>query len=370
MKKLFYILLFVTSFCQGQMIIDAYKYQTVDTHSFISEWHTTTASELVTIRLSTSYTYDITVDWGDESGTTNFNATGDATSLNHTYATAGTYIITITPNSTNGWKGIAFSNTGDRLKIYDILQWGDSAIQVLNFYGCNNLTGGTATDVPNLTALTSMANSFRNCYVLNITNFGSWEPYNVSSFSQCFRDIPVDSNPDIRNWVTSNSTAVDIMLIYLTGWSRDLSNWDISNITTMNLFSIANGWTTADYSATLVGWAAQAPSIQTGVPLGATLTEFSEGLVDSGTTDGTTANKLVDSSQNFTTTVTVGDIVYNSTDDTYAEVTAIDSDTQLTIENDIMVSGDNYRVQGSDAAKARYVLSNDYSWSIDDNGGI
>ena len=67
-------------------------------------------------------------------------------------------------------------------------------------------------------------------------------------------------------------------------------------------------------------------------------------VADSGTTDGTTANKLVDSTQNFSSTVEVGMNVTNTTDATYAKVTAVDSNTTLTIDNDIMVSGETYQV--------------------------
>lgn len=63
---------------------------------------------------------------------------------------------------------------------------------------------------------------------------------------------------------------------------------------------------------------------------------------DTGTTDSTTADKLVQSGQNFLTTVAVGDVVHNTTDDSYASVTAVDSDTVLSLSDDIMVSGESF----------------------------
>ena len=72
-------------------------------------------------------------------------------------------------------------------------------------------------------------------------------------------------------------------------------------------------------------------------------------LVDSGTTDGTTANKLVDSTQNFVATITMGDIVHNTTDGTYAKVTAIDDNFTLSLDTDIMVSGEDYIIETSAA---------------------
>ena len=64
--------------------------------------------------------------------------------------------------------------------------------------------------------------------------------------------------------------------------------------------------------------------------------------LDRGTTTSTTANKLVDSTQNFNTTAQVGSFVKNTTDNTTASVTAIDSDTTLSLDTDIMVSGEEY----------------------------
>ena len=80
-------------------------------------------------------------------------------------------------------------------------------------------------------------------------------------------------------------------------------------------------------------------------------------IKDSGTATGTTANKLVDSNQNFLTTVKVGMTVYNTTDKTVTNVTAVDSDTQLTLADDIMVSGEAYQVQdGRSSDKIQYVV--------------
>lgn len=65
---------------------------------------------------------------------------------------------------------------------------------------------------------------------------------------------------------------------------------------------------------------------------------------DSGTTSSATTNKLIQTGQNFLTTISVGMIVYNTTDSTWSYVTAVDSDTQLSIANDIMANGENYTI--------------------------
>ena len=68
---------------------------------------------------------------------------------------------------------------------------------------------------------------------------------------------------------------------------------------------------------------------------------------DSGTASTTVAFKLQDVGQNFNTTVTVGMTVHNTTDDTYAIVTNVDSNTILSLDKDIMVIGDTYVVMNA-----------------------
>jgi hypothetical protein len=67
----------------------------------------------------------------------------------------------------------------------------------------------------------------------------------------------------------------------------------------------------------------------------------------SGTTDGVTANKLVDSTASFTTNI-VGYIVYNTTDSTVATVTAVDDAGTLSLSADIMASGESYTLYADD----------------------
>lgn len=70
---------------------------------------------------------------------------------------------------------------------------------------------------------------------------------------------------------------------------------------------------------------------------------------DSGTTTSTTANKLVDSTQNFTSSVQIGDTVNNTTDGTSATITAVDSNTTLSLSSDIMTTGETYTIRVTSA---------------------
>tara|TARA_R100000278_G_scaffold121483_1_gene105560 strand:+ start:1084 stop:1566 length:483 start_codon:yes stop_codon:yes gene_type:complete len=70
-------------------------------------------------------------------------------------------------------------------------------------------------------------------------------------------------------------------------------------------------------------------------------------LAISSTTTGTSAGKLVDSTQNFTTKgIKEGDIVYNTSAGTSMEVTAVDSATQLSVSGTV-ASAANYEIYAS-----------------------
>lgn len=62
---------------------------------------------------------------------------------------------------------------------------------------------------------------------------------------------------------------------------------------------------------------------------------------NSGTADDTEANKLHDADGDFATT-DVGKTVHNTTDDTYAEVTAFVDSGELTLNANIFINGENY----------------------------
>ncbi len=71
------------------------------------------------------------------------------------------------------------------------------------------------------------------------------------------------------------------------------------------------------------------------------------GEAANGTTTSTTANKLIDSSASFTSTVTVGDQVVNQVDGQTALVSNVDSDTTLSLSADIMLTGEAYTIDNS-----------------------
>jgi hypothetical protein len=69
-----------------------------------------------------------------------------------------------------------------------------------------------------------------------------------------------------------------------------------------------------------------------------------EFIMTTGATTATTASKLVDSGASFTTTVEVGNIVINTTDNTMTNITGVDSGTTLSVADDIFTSGEDYTI--------------------------
>lgn len=71
-------------------------------------------------------------------------------------------------------------------------------------------------------------------------------------------------------------------------------------------------------------------------------------LITSSVTTSTVTDKLVDSANNFSSSgvnplnIQIGDTVYNTSSGTAATVTNVDSATQLSLNLDIMISGNSY----------------------------
>jgi len=138
----------------------------------------TSNNDQFTLPLTTG-TYDAMIHWGD--GTTTHQTTD--VSPTHTYASAGTYDISIV----GAFPRIYFNNGGDKLKLTEIKNWG--AIEWVSmdsaFYGCSNMDI-TAGDLPNTSAVTSFESAWRSC--TGLTSFPLLDISAVTSLSQTWRN--------------------------------------------------------------------------------------------------------------------------------------------------------------------------------------
>jgi len=105
-------------------------------------------------------------------------------------------------------------------------------------------------------------------------DISSWNTSGVTTMEQMF-DGASSFNQDISSWNTSGVTTMEQMFKNATSFNQDLGSWNISQLgasifplTAAQMFDNTN-LSTTNYDNILIGWAAQAPSIQSGVTLGA-----------------------------------------------------------------------------------------------------
>jgi len=231
--------------------------------------------ELV-LPLVSSGTLNAVVNWGD--GTSSTITAWDQVEVTHTYPIAGLYDIRIT-GVLSGWR---FNNTGDRLKILNIISWGVLNISVAEvFFGCANLTA-SAIDAPRITS-TSLNGCFDSCAnfngfvknwnVSNVTNFGSVfsgatafnqdiSTWNVSSgtiFYYMFLNA-ISFNQNIGSWNVSSATRMELMFYNATAFNENIGTWNVSNVSNFSNFmglKTAANYSAANLDAIYNGWSSR-----------------------------------------------------------------------------------------------------------------
>ena len=144
--------------------------------NFISTWSVSSGSFELPLK---DYT-NITIDWGD--GSTPTTHTSGAMQ-SHTYASTGTYTISVTVNDTDKDIGkIYVKNHISRTLLRTIEQWGEGKWESFyqSYYDAANLTI-PATDQPDLSLVSQMNYAFRNCTSLVGLTFNDWDVSNVTS---------------------------------------------------------------------------------------------------------------------------------------------------------------------------------------------
>ena len=188
--------------------------------------------------LTTSSGLNIVVSWGDATTSTITNHLDAA--VTHTYASAGTYSISITGTL----PGFQFNATGDRLKILNIASYGVLNITTNSiFRGCTNLISN-ATDAPTITTV-DLSFTFRDCTNFN-GNVGSWSVSAVTNMSFMFSFASAFNNggsSSIGSWNTSSNTSMTSMFSGATAFNQPIGAWNTALVNNMaSTFSSATNF--------------------------------------------------------------------------------------------------------------------------------
>ncbi len=391
-------------------------------NDFISVWDTSKTSaessnaDQIKLPLQSSGTYNFNVSWGD--GNSDLITAYNQTEVNHTYSNPGQYTLIIN-GTILGW---GFQNTGDKLKIAEISQWG--SLQLGNnedyFAGCSNLNL-TAIDNLNLTGTTSLSAAFYKC-----TNLGSsgimnnWDVSSVTNMSYMFWDTisfnqdiggwDVSSvtvmlgmfsgadtfNQDIGGWDVSSVTNMRTMFGAASSFNQDIGGWDVSSVTVMlGMFSGAStfnqdigGWNVssvidmgflfsraATFNQDIGGWDVSSVTVMLGMFSGAST--FNQDIggwnVPSVTNMGYMFSGAATSNQDIggwnVSSVTYMGYMFkgiNLSTDNYNSL--LIGWSQLNLQNNVSFSGGDSQYSSGPAADARQLIIDNFGWSITDGG--
>jgi len=168
-----------------------------------------------------------------------------------------------------------------------------------------------------------------------IHGYNGWESYN--GFLKCvapiYNTIQATGNPTS----IASSRLIDSGASFLT---TAAPGDEVKNTTTGLLCNVIRVVSDTELSLTANRFTdvAEGYSVERHAP---------NAVLASGTTTSTgTLFQLIDSGASFLSTVREGDVVENTTDNTYSYIESIDSDTQLTLANGIFVSGEGYSISG------------------------
>ena len=166
----------------------------------------------------------IDIDWGD--GNVDTGVTGQQT---HAYASSGIYDIKVTALTGQ----MRFAGGGDNEKLIDIKNWGTCVWQdfFVAYNGCSSMTM-SATDAPDLSAVTSLLGAFANCSVFN-SSINHWDVSNVESFANLFYKTNIYNKP-LDLWDMSSATDISSMFEEANAFNQNIGSWDVSNVTVID----------------------------------------------------------------------------------------------------------------------------------------
>jgi surface protein len=233
----------------------------LQSQDFITEWEFPSAVSQIRFKALTAggaANYTWSTRPSNNSGSGSFTqVTADFVTLNGLTINAGdTVTLSIAPNYLKRF----FIDMGhDRERLINVTQWGSTPWTSMEraFRWCTKLQI-SATDVPDLSGVTSMNQMFQGCIVLNSPtnintwntatvmymnstfhaarlfnqNIGSWNTASVKDMRNMFYEAEV-FNQDIGNWNTAVVEDMFSMFASAISFNRDIGNWNTASVTNM-----------------------------------------------------------------------------------------------------------------------------------------
>ena len=300
----------------------------------------TNLSAGTTITLPLYGTVNVVVDWGDSQSDT-YSTTGDKT---HTYASEGTYMVSITGVLTQFGNGYNWYSNGDKLA--KVTSFGNIGLTSLSgaFRGSTNLT-----EVPSSlpVGIINLSESFNSTGQGSITNLNSWDVSNVTDMRYMFYGANA-FNQNIGNWDVSNVTDMRYMFYGASAFNQDIGSWDVSSVTYMrSMFHDATA-----FNQNIGSW--DVGSVTNMRWMFRYANAFNH---DIGSWD---VSSVIDMDGMF-------DSVTLSTANYDALLIGWDA---LELTNNVIFSGGNSKYSNGIAATARASIISTDNWTITDGGGI
>ena len=110
-------------------------------------------------------------------------------------------------------------------------------------------------DVSNVTNMSVM---FNDAIAFN-QPIGSWDVSNLDNMSYMFQNADSFNQP-IENWNVGNVIYMGGIFYLANTFNQPIGNWDVSNVTDMTAMFYGAQLSTANYDATLIGWATIEPN--------------------------------------------------------------------------------------------------------------
>ena len=235
--------------------------------AFITTWVTTTGFETITLSAQLDAP-NYTINWGD-----GFTNTYTATQIpSHTYFNSGEHTVSFTGT-------FPHLNFTGQTKLKAVQQWGTQKwTSMANMFESCTTFNSFPTQAPDLSLCTNMSNMFQNATAFNQA-IGSWNVSKVTSMYAMFAyalafNQPIGSwdvssvtvmigmfesatafNQPIGSWDVSNVFNMTNMFYQAIAFNQAIGSWNVSSVTTMSNMFLNAKLSTANYDATLIGWA-------------------------------------------------------------------------------------------------------------------